>query len=105
MIPDNPISAQGTQKNPHLQLVFLPSSVRTAMLPLGQTGFKANDYTNNAIRASNWKQRTSPTMPPQVLLWPACSVVSSLLEATYIQTTVHILYFIYMMCSQQISRQ
>lgn len=97
VIPGEPISTQGSQKSPHLHLVFLPSSVPTATLPFGQTGFKANDYTNNAIGASNWKQCTSPTMPLQVLRWPTCSVVSSLLEATYVQTTVHILYFIYTM--------
>lgn len=53
--PDDPTSAQGSQKSPHLHLVFLPSGVPTAMLPFGQTGFKANDYTNKAISASNWK--------------------------------------------------
>lgn len=79
--------------------------VPTATQPLAPASFKASNYTNNAIRASNWKRCTSPTMPLQGLQWPTCSVGSCLLEATSVQADTHTLYFIYEMCSQQISRQ
>lgn len=101
VIPDDPISAQGRQKSPNLDL---PSLYCAHSCLFGQAGFEVNDNTNKAARASNWKCSIS-TLPLQALLCPACSMVSHLLEATAGQGTGQILHFKSTLCSQHTSRR